>query len=198
MPAASTVIDLMRHGEVAGGNCYRGWLDDPLTAAGWQQMTQRIEEPVQWQQIITSPLRRCASFAEKLSRDSDLPITYLPALREIGFGDWEGKTAQELEQHDKASFFAFYDDPVNNTPANAEPLLLFQQRVLSAWQHIVHSYQQRRVLVVAHGGTIREILAHILSTDNQSIFDIKVPLASIHRIETHHAKTRVTAVLTDD
>ena len=31
-------IDLLRHGETQGGNCFRGRTDDPLTPGGWRQM----------------------------------------------------------------------------------------------------------------------------------------------------------------
>ena len=31
-------IDLLRHGETRGGNCFRGRTDDPLTPEGWRQM----------------------------------------------------------------------------------------------------------------------------------------------------------------
>ena len=44
MPRGESVyLDLLRHGETEGGTRYRGTTDDPLTAAGWEQMRARDE-----------------------------------------------------------------------------------------------------------------------------------------------------------
>ena len=191
MSLAPTIIDLMRHGEPEGGQCYRGALDPPLTTLGLQQMQAQVPEHIDWQQILTSPLKRCADFAEQLCRETGLSLAYVPALREISFGDWEGKTAEQLTQENQAAFFAFYDDPVRNTPPNAESLLLFQQRVLAAWQQVIKCYAHRRILITTHGGTIRIILASILQQPLDRLFEIDVPYASIHRIQVDGEQIRL-------
>jgi alpha-ribazole phosphatase len=178
-----TLIDLMRHGEPEGGSRYRGHIDHPLTQNGWEQMRAQIGDTLPWQEIITSPLLRCAEFAEELARETGLPLAYEPRLMEIHFGDWEGKTAAELEKQDKQAFYAFYDDPLTNTPPGAESLTAFQNRVCSAWQDIQHQYQQRHVLVVTHGGSIRIILAQVLKMPLEAIFRLDVPYAAISRIQ---------------
>lgn len=178
-----TVIDLLRHGEPEGVRLYRGQLDDPLSDIGWQQMRDLLPVNIPWQQIVTSPLKRCAAFAEDLARQSGLPLAYEPRLMEIAFGDWEGQTAAALEQADKQAFYDFYADPLNNTPPGAEPLAEFQQRVLSAWQEINDQYQQRHVLMVAHGGTIRIILAHVLNMPLYAIWRLSVPYAGLSRVQ---------------
>jgi len=178
-----TLIDLMRHGEPEGGPRYRGHIDHPLTKQGWEQMRTQIGDTLPWQEIITSPLLRCAEFAEELARETGLPLAYEPRLMEIYFGDWEGKTAAELEKQDKQAFYAFYDNPLANTPPGAESLEDFQNRVCAAWQDIQHQYQQRHVLVVTHGGSIRIILAQILNMPLEAIFRLDVPYAAISRIQ---------------
>jgi len=59
----TTTVDLIRHGEPEGGVKLRGWLDDPLSAAGWQQMRAAIAGNNAWQQIVTSPMLRCRELA---------------------------------------------------------------------------------------------------------------------------------------
>lgn len=178
-----TVIDLLRHGEPEGGRLYRGQIDHPLSKQGWQQMRDLMPVNKPWQQIVTSPLKRCAAFAEDTARQTGLPLVYEPRLMEIGFGDWEGQTAAALEQADKQAFYAFYADPIHNTPPGAEPLAEFQQRVLAAWQDILEQYQQRHLLVIAHGGTIRIILAHVLNMPLDSIWRLSVPYAGLSRVQ---------------
>ncbi len=179
----STWIDLMRHGEPEGGQLYRGQIDHPLSELGWQQMRETMPVDKPWQQIVTSPLKRCAGFAEELARETGLPLAYEPRLMEIAFGDWEGQTAAALEKVDKNAFYAFYDDPLNNTPPGAEPLADFQKRIIETWQDLLEQYQQRHVLLIAHGGTIRIILAHILDMPLQSIWRLDVPYAGLSRIQ---------------
>lgn len=180
-----TTIDLLRHGETEGEGVYRGQLDYSLTRMGLEHMRAHLKNDLPWQQIITSPLNRCASFAEELSRDTGLSLTYVPGFIEMGFGEWEGKTAEEIQQTDQQRFFAFYEDPIRNTPPQAESLIVFQQRCITAWQDMLQQYQQRHILLVTHAGVIRLLLAHILSMPLEALFHLDVPYACLSRIEVY-------------
>lgn len=185
------VIDLMRHGEPKGGMRYRGQLDDPLSDLGWQQMRSATEKIQPWQHIVSSPLTRCAAFAKELADKYAISLQYDSTFMEIGFGDWEGKTASELEQQNKQAFYAFYDDPIKNTPANAEPLLAFQQRIQQAWQNLLHIHTNKHLLLVAHAGVIRVILAEVLAMPLEAMFRIQVPYAAISRVVIHNKEPRL-------
>ncbi len=87
----TTVFDLIRHGEPAGGQMYRGHKDDPLSQQGWQQMRDAISADDEWDHILTSPLLRCREFSAELAREKNLPFTVAHDFKEISFGDWEGK-----------------------------------------------------------------------------------------------------------
>lgn len=180
-----TTIDLLRHGETEGEGVYRGQQDYLLTEIGREQMQSVLTDELPWQQIITSPLSRCASFAVDLSRDTGLSLAYEPRFIEMSFGQWEGKTAETIEKNDPHHFFAFYDDPVFNTPPQAETLIAFQQRCILAWQAMLKQYQQRHILLVTHAGVIRLLLAHILSMPLQALFHIDVPFACLSRVEVY-------------
>ena len=65
----TTVIDLLRHGDVEGGRKYRGQLDDPLSELGWEQLRNVTSNKQNWQQIVTSPLKRCHDFSIELSQN---------------------------------------------------------------------------------------------------------------------------------
>jgi alpha-ribazole phosphatase len=77
------VIGLLRHGEVEGGNCFRGSTDDPLTALGLDQMQHAITEDQTWDRVITSPLQRCSRFAETVAQQRSIPFDIDPRLAEI-------------------------------------------------------------------------------------------------------------------
>ncbi len=179
----TTTIDMIRHGEPVGGNRYRGQLDDPLSEKGWQQMREAVGEHCPWDLIVTSPLRRCSAFAEELAQRHGLPIQKEPRLKEIGFGAWEGKTAQELLAEDDKLLMHFWRDPLNHPPPDAEPLALFCERVVAAWNELLAQHAGKHLLIVGHAGQMRMVLRHVLDMPLERLFRIQVANAAITRIQ---------------
>jgi alpha-ribazole phosphatase len=177
-----TVIDFLRHGEPEGGRRFRGHgIDDPLSEKGWRQMWSTVDEGCPWTRIVTSPLQRCHAFAVALAERHDLPLAVDERLKEVGFGTWEGRSPQEVEEQDPADYAAFYADPVNNRPAGAEPLEAFFARVAASFSELVQRYQGQQVLVVAHAGVIRAALAHVLQTTPEAAYATQVSNAGLTR-----------------
>src|SRR5215212_2773666 len=48
--------------------------------------------------IYSSPLERALETAAPIAADQGVPVIEAPGLLEIDFGDWTGKTLQELDQ----------------------------------------------------------------------------------------------------
>ena len=178
----TTLIDLIRHGEPAGGKRYRGQIDDPLSDLGWQQMWAAVGEHAPWQQIVTSPLARCQAFATALGERHGLPVTADARLMEVGFGAWEGRTAAQLRAEDPMQLARFYQDPVYARPVGAEPLDAFYARVVAAFDALVGAYAGQQLLVVTHAGVIRALVAHVLGAPLQALYRIEVDNAAMTRI----------------
>ena len=175
----ATRIDLLRHGEVEGGERYRGSTDDALSARGWEQMRAAVGDACAWECIISSPLKRCAEFAVELAERHALPLEFDARLQEIHFGAWEGKTAAELLVSHPEHLTRFWNDPVNNPPPEAENLLNFETRVLSAWHEHSAPTSGKRVLIITHGGVIRTIVGHMQGLAWPDRLRIEVPHASV-------------------
>ena len=186
--APETVIELLRHGEPVGGSRYRGQVDDPLSERGWQQMWQAVEGGSGWQRIVTSPLLRCREFALQLGERLDVPVHDEARFREVGFGEWEGRTRSELEQAQPGQVERFYRDPVAHRPPGAEPLDAFVTRVGLAFNELLGRHEGETVLVVAHAGVIRAILAQVLDIPPASMDRIHGANAGISRIRTDRAR----------
>ena len=183
-----TTIDLLRHGECEGGDVYRGSLDVPLSDNGWQQLRASAGDFAGWQQIVSSPLQRCARFAEELSARHGLPVRFDDAFREVHFGDWEGRAIADVWREQGSHVRRFFADPVNASPPNGEPLRQFEQRVLSGWESLLQAHRGEHCLLVAHGGTIRVLLAQVLAMPLTRIANLEVPYASASRIRIHHTE----------
>ena len=177
----STIIDLIRHGEPVGGRRYRGRTDDPLSEKGWNQMWAAVGDFRGWQQIVSSPLLRCAEFGQALGRKLDIPVSLDERLAELGYGEWEGKTPAELTSHDPDLLLRYRRDPLNNRPPGAEDVDGFGVRVSAAWGQIREQQHGRHVLVVAHAGVIRMIMAQTLDMPLSHLFRIQVGNAAISR-----------------
>jgi len=183
MSETSTTIDLIRHGEPVGGRRYRGQIDDPLSDKGWRQMREAVGEHHPWDIIFSSTLLRCSEFARELAGRHALPLEFDARLMEIGFGRWEGRTAEELMRDDPETLSRFWSDPLNHRPEGAESLSDFRDRVVSAWQEILTAQVGRHILIVGHAGMMRMIIRHVLEMPLENMFRIQVPNAGITRIQ---------------
>jgi len=179
-PAPPPIVDLLRHGSVRGGTCLRGWQDDPLDEAGWRQMRSAVNGRVDWQRVLSSPLQRCAAFARDLATGLTIPVDTDPRWRELGFGDWEGRTADEVLTHDPDALQRFWQDPAAHPPPNGETLVAFEARVDAAWAALQHGLRAgERVLLITHGGVIRLLLCRVLGLPINEQFRVEVPHATL-------------------
>jgi len=183
-----TTIELLRHGEPVGGSRFRGQVDDPLSEHGWQQMRAAVDGDHHWQHVITSPLQRCHAFADWLAGEHSIPFSVEARFAEVGFGDWEGCTRAELEQRSPGQVARFYADPVAHRPPGAEPLDEFIARVTGGFEQLLTDLAGQSVLVIAHAGVIRAILAHVLCMQPAAMYRINVANAGITRLRTDHLR----------
>ena len=182
MTSPVTTIDLIRHGMPQGGQRYRGWLDDPLSEQGWQQMNEALEREHSWDLIVSSSLIRCADFALALGERLHRPVQLEPRLREISFGNWEGRTASEIYQEAPEEIANFWSDPVNHSPPGGERLEQFAQRIEAVWSELTEEHRGKHILLVGHGGVIRMIIGQLLGMPLNNLFRLEVPMAALSRV----------------
>lgn len=180
-------VHLLRHGEVRGGVRFRGSTDDRLTPSGWRQMEIAVEHRCPWQAIVTSPLRRCADFAHALSHALHVPLTIEPALRELHFGDWEGRSPAEIERSQPGAVHRFWREPWTYTPPGGERLSPFKDRVINAWTAALQRHPTP-VLFIVHAGVIRCILCEVYKRPLTEIMRAAIPHGSMHVVLHHRGR----------
>lgn len=189
-----TCIDLLRHGETRAGSVYLGRTDAPLSEHGFRQMAEALLDAPRYHAVLSSPLARCAVFAQDYAQRHGLPLHYDARFQEIDFGAWDGRSAAEIAAADAGALENFWRDPVVFTPPQAEPLLSFQARVLAAWQELPAHYPGQRVLLVTHGGVMRIILCHLQQRPLAELLSLSVPHAALHQaIVVHEQKQTAQA-----
>jgi alpha-ribazole phosphatase/probable phosphoglycerate mutase len=136
----------------------------------------------QWQVVVSSPLLRCAEFAEELAASAGIPLETDARFKEIGFGEWEGRTPEELMKTVPGCLDRLWRDPAGFTPPGGEGLEAFSARVRASWSDTLARHSGKKILLVAHGGVNRVILCHALQMPLQYMFRLEVPFAGLSRI----------------
>lgn len=176
-------LDLLRHGETELGGGLRGSLDDALTDLGWAQMRGAVVDGGPWSRIISSPLQRCARFAEELAQSLNLPLQLEADLQELHFGDWEGSSAAQLMETDAEGLGLFWADPYSFTPPRGEPVSVFSARVLGAVLRLQRAYSGERILLISHGGVMRLLMAQARDLPREQLLQVEVGHGALLSIE---------------
>jgi broad specificity phosphatase PhoE len=167
------VAILMRHGETAWNRERRvmGDLDIPLSDEGRVQCDHAaaLLAELGVTRIVSSPLVRARETAEIVSRRLGLAVAFDDRLVEVRFGEWQGRTYEEVSGD--ARYRAFASDPVANATPGGDTAESVQRRGLESLASVEAG---ETVLFVTHGDIIRTMLCHFLAS----------PLAAYRRIRT--------------
>lgn len=192
----TVTLDLIRHGEPVGGKRYRGCgVDDPLSEKGWRQMREAVGEHHPWSAIVTSPMQRCADFANELGGRWNMPVEVDERFREVAFGEWEGRTAQDIQRDDPLRIKRFRLDPVNQRPDGSEPLETFAARVGDGLNALLERHAGGHVLLVAHAGVIRMVLTLSIGLPVERLYRIQVGNAAISRLRFEQVEREWLSVM---
>lgn len=184
----SLTIYFVRHGEttasMSGGYC--GTLDLDLTPEGID-MAEDLGNAygnVDWKAIYVSPLRRAVATAKPLCEKANVKMEIRDALREIAYGEWEGKTPEEVDRDYHEDYVRWLKDPAWNSPTGGERGIDIAWRSFTVIQEIEKTFTTGNILVVSHKATIRVILCFLLGIDVGRFRDrIGMPVASVSIVE---------------
>lgn len=185
----TTIINLLRHGEVELGNVFCGSTDATLSDLGWAQMQKSLEDEESWNRIITSPLQRCFEFAESLASQEEVELVVNPEFKEMDFGAWEGRSPKIIQEEDGQLLSDWWKSPTRVVPPEGEAFLDFRSRVLKAFHEMAKKYEGENLLLITHAGVIRVIMMHILGMQDENLFRLNVDYASITKIRIYHDET---------
>ena len=151
---------LIRHSMTPGNlkGQYVGATDQPLTPQGIalaEEMRGNFPRP---QKLWVSPMTRCRQTAALLF--PDMAQQQVPDLRECDFGDFEGRTWEELK--DIPLYRQWIGGDMTITFPNGESMPAFLERCQRGIRSVVREGLDQGVelgAAVAHGGTWMAVLA---------------------------------------
>ena len=137
-----------------------------------------------WRAIYSSPLRRAIATASAVADDCGLTIERRDDLKEIRYGEWEGKTAEEVDKEYHDDYIRWTTDPAWCPPTGGETAIAIAQRVMNVITEIKERHTTGDVLVVSHKATIRIALANLLGIDvGRFRFRLDCPVCSLSVVE---------------
>ena len=158
----SYIIHFIRHGaidETLSGK-YIGTTDVPLSDKGKMDL-KKLDYEYRYpgtQVVFTSPLKRCTETCRILYPEQN-PLS-IANLSECNFGEWEGKTAEELKSDPDFEKWLAGDSSVK--PPRGESNADFTRRICRMFESIVEGLMKTGTtesVIVTHGGVIMTLLA---------------------------------------
>ena len=180
----SLMLYMLRHGEttfsLTRGFC--GALDVDLTEYGHQMAQAFANEykSLKWEAIYCSPMKRARDTATPLSEAVGLPLQIREGIRECNYGDWEGKSKDEVRDQFPDDYVDWMTEPAWNSPSNGETAVSVRNRAMSVIAEIEKNHPDGNVLLVAHRTTLRIVLCSLLGIDLGRYRDrMEYPAASL-------------------
>lgn len=166
-------IILLRHGETDWNfqQKYQGHRDIPLNARGREQ-AQKVARTIideNIEAVYSSDLSRARETAEIIAGYFELPVIIDPRLREFSFGEWEGKTFNEVYHEYPVEYHDWYENTMDFKVPGGESMRQLLERVWLALRDISRRHSGT-VLVVAHGGVLRAVLYKVGGENREDLW----------------------------
>ncbi len=188
---------IVRHGETEWNKNrkYQGQEDVDLNKTGKIQagLSAQALDDVDIDAVCSSDLSRALDTARQIADLHQLDVRQFSNLREIDFGNWEGKTYEKIIEQEKERFQEWLNNPGKTSPPAGENMDEFQQRVCKAFEKILNISGQK-IAVVAHGGTIRVYIQHVLGIPLHNYARLHFDNAGISKIKFFQESPVVTQV----
>jgi broad specificity phosphatase PhoE len=188
MKNTTTTFYLLRHGLPEGDDCLRGQTDFALTGAGWQQMLSASEQLPKIDNIISSPLIRCADFSKAYAIQHNTPLAFNDDIQEMNFGLWDGEKHEVLWQKYPHALDKFWHAPRSHQPPEGESFTAFEKRVNHCRKRLLSDCADQTLLLITHAGVIRIFLNWVLAipANNHSMLTaFSLPYASLIKITVY-------------
>ncbi|MEO8558264.1 MAG: histidine phosphatase family protein [Rhodospirillales bacterium] len=153
-----TLLAMLRHGPTEWNRAKKlqGMSDIPLSAEGREAVAAwRVPEEFKRWRWIASPLVRAQETARLVGAPAEMQPE--PLLREMSFGQWEGRTIAELVAEGGADFQAIADRGLDMQPPGGESPRMVIARLMALCQRVAADGID--TVAVCHKGIIRALLA---------------------------------------
>ncbi len=170
-PRPGATITALRHAAPVQLGLCAGRFELPVAEVGDLEALARDLHERALRRIVSSTSLRCSRLARLLAGRLGLPLCLETRLRELDFGEWEGRSWDEIARSDPARFEAWSGNWQRAAPPGGESVGELVRRVAE----FVVELPDECVLVVTHAGPIRAMRVLLGPTSWQEAMARPVP-----------------------
>ncbi len=178
---------LVRHAETEWNRerRFQGWRDIPLSAAGRAQAecAARLLAETPLTAVWSSPLARARETAAIIAAPHRLAVQESEAFKEMGFGEWEGLTRDEVRARFPDAHRAWAETPAEARWPGAETLAAVRARALQGLQALRAAHAGQTIAVVSHGITGRILILEALGLGLDRLWTFHLSSTGISELE---------------
>jgi broad specificity phosphatase PhoE len=197
-----TRIVLVRHGQTAWNRDvrFRGQANLPLDDFGLAQAQatgRYLAERWPVDVVYASPLQRAMQTAEAIAAVRTLSVQPFDGLLDIDFGAWQGRSPDEVAEHDPALLQAWWEAPHTVHFPEGESLDAVRSRVVAGLSHLIARHRGQTVALVGHAVVNRVLLCAVLGLGNEHFWRLQQDTCAVNVFEADEDGVYTVALLND-
>jgi broad specificity phosphatase PhoE len=178
---------VVRHGvtDWARERRFAGWQDIPLSEAGRRQceaVAGALEAAIP-AAVCASPLERTRVSAEIIAKPHRLGVALDAAFREMGFGQWEGLTREEVAIRFPGEWETWRTAPERFAAPGGEALPAVAERVAGGLAELRAEHEGATAILVTHAIVSRLIVLGALGLGPARLWAVDSTPAGITELE---------------
>lgn len=189
-------VFLIRHGQTDWNVERRIMGEEPigLNSTGEQEAAsaQGHLAKLEIDALYTSPILRARQTADILLQERSVKITEDTRLKEVGYGDWVGKTFKEVRE--MPGYVPYYERLHEPVAPKGESLPEVQKRGLEFIDFLQRHHPSGNVVAISHADWIKCLLMGLLEIPLNHLWKIRVDNLSVSLVEWEPRGPRVVCV----
>ena len=186
------VIILIRHGNTALNEkkTFRGHIDIPLDDTGIEQAekTGKFLKDIGIEVIYSSPLSRAFTTAEIIQKHQDNKVEIIKetGFMDLDFGEWEGKTYEEVSINYEEIYQKWIRSPFEVKIPGGGTLYEVQDKSWGALNEIIKKNTSRIICIISHRIINKVLILKMLDIGANGIWKINQDPCCINIFEHNY------------
>lgn len=183
----TNTIYIVRHGQTEWNllGKTQGHGNSDLTEKGVEQAKLLADNMVKYpiDYIYSSDLGRAYDTAKIIGDKLNLEVEKTEALREMGFGTWEGRVIKDIIEENPALYRQWRDEPHLAKIPQAESLEQIKERTDKFIAEINEKHDGKHIVLVTHSLSARIMLLSFLDSNVKNIYRINQSNTALNIVE---------------
>lgn len=159
-----------------------GWRDVPANLSDTAALARLDAHLPRDAVLVSSDLIRAIATADAIGGQR-IRLPHIADLRELNFGDWDGKAWDEIANSHPELSFAYWDDPGDHCPPGGESWNDAAARISAATDALVAAHSGQDLVIVAHFGAILTQVQRALGCSGAEVLGHRIDNLSVTRLD---------------